>query len=145
MFGEGNGGNIAIYAINIELVGISVDTQQSSGLFASLESGGIGNGGTIDLDTENLTIRDGAQIVANTFGEGNGGNLTVSATDIELIGTSTNGQFSSSLFASVEPEAIGNGGTINLDTENLTIRDGAQIVANTFGEGNGGNLTVSAT
>jgi len=143
MFGEGNGGNLTISAKNIELIGTTADRQVSSGLFASLDSGGIGNGGAIDIDTENLTIRDGAEITTNTFGEGNGGDLTISATNIELIGTAD--AISSGLFALVEPEAIGNGGMIDIDTESLTIQDGAQIATNTFGEGNGGDLTISAT
>ncbi|NES06729.1 MAG: filamentous hemagglutinin N-terminal domain-containing protein, partial [Okeania sp. SIO2F4] len=143
-FGEGNGGNIAISATDIELIGTSADGV-SGGLFASVEPGGIGNGGAIDIDTESLTIRDGAEITTNTFGEGNGGDLTISATNIELIGTATNGQVSSGLFAVLDSGGIGNGGAIDIDTENLTIRDGAEIATNTFGEGNGGDLTISAT
>ncbi|MDJ0516792.1 MAG: ShlB/FhaC/HecB family hemolysin secretion/activation protein [Trichodesmium sp. MO_231.B1] len=145
MFGEGNGGNLTISAKNIELVGTTADGQVSSGLFASLELGGIGNGGAIDIDTESLTIRDGAEITTNTFGEGNGGDLTISATNIELIGTGTNGQVSSGLFAVLDSGGIGNGGAIDIDTESLTIRDGAEIATNTFGVGNGGDLTISAT
>ncbi|NEQ77773.1 MAG: filamentous hemagglutinin N-terminal domain-containing protein [Okeania sp. SIO2C9] len=144
-FGEGNGGNLTVSATDLEIIGTDADSQMVSGLFASVQLGGVGNGGSIDLDTENLTVGDGGQINTVTFGEGNGGNLIISATNIELIGTSADGQFSSGLLASLEPEAIGNGGNIEIETENLTIRDGAGIVANTFGEGNGGNIAIYAT
>jgi filamentous hemagglutinin family protein len=144
-FGNGNGGNLTITATDIELIGRSADGQFPSSLGASVAPGAIGNGGSLTINTQNLRVREGAQISASTFGNGDGGNLTVTATDIELIGHSADGQFPSSLQALVAPGARGNGGTLTINTQNLRVQEGAQIFTSTFGNGDGGNLNVTAT
>ncbi|WP_413168087.1 filamentous hemagglutinin N-terminal domain-containing protein [Capilliphycus salinus ALCB114379] len=136
-FGNGNGGNLIIMATDVEIVG------NFSGLFASVQPQATGNGGTLIIDTQRLSVQDGAKISTSIFGNGNGGNLIIMATDVELIGTSVDGQSSSGLFASVEPGATGNGGTLKLNTQDLSVRDGAQVLTETFGNGNGGNLTIN--
>ncbi|NES79654.1 MULTISPECIES: S-layer family protein [Okeania] len=40
--------------------------------------------------------------------------------------------------------AVGNGGTITVNTENLRLQDGAQINARSRGGGDAGNITISA-
>jgi len=130
--GEGNGGNITVNAQNIILEGFS------SGLFTQVNPGATGAGGNLSLETNFLSITNGAQISTNTFGVGNAGNLTVKSQNITLDG------FASGLFARVTPEATGAGGNLSLDTNSLSITNGAQISASTFGGGNAGNLTVKS-
>ncbi|MEA5495853.1 two-partner secretion domain-containing protein [Limnoraphis robusta] len=142
--GQGEGGNLTVTATNVEVVGRSADGQVSSALAASVQPGAIGNSGTLTINTQNLSVREGAQISTGTFGNGDGGNLTVTATDVELVGTSSDGQLPSGLFASVEQGATGNGGTLTLNTQRLSVREGAQIQTGTSGNGDGGNLTVTA-
>ncbi len=142
-FGEGNAGDLTISAQGIELTGTSPDGRFPSGLLAQVNTGAEGNGGTLNINTERLLVRDGAQIGATTFGMGNAGNLNISTTDVELIGTSTIGE-PSGLFTLVETEAEGNGGILNINTERLLVQNGAQIATSTFGQGNGGNLIISA-
>jgi large exoprotein involved in heme utilization and adhesion len=89
-------------------------------------------------------VKDGAQISAAIFGNGNAGNLTVTATNIELVGTSIDGQFPSSITTVSLGKESGNSGTVTLDTQRLFVQDGAQISTATFGPGNAGNLTVTA-
>ncbi|MEL7039861.1 MAG: hypothetical protein AAFO04_30330, partial [Cyanobacteria bacterium J06592_8] len=144
-FGNGNAGDLTVTATDVELVGTTADGEFPSNLGASVELGATGKGGTLTLNTQGLSVRDGAQISTGTSGDGDGGDLTITATNVELVGTSTNGQSSSLLEASVQPEAIGNGGTLTLNTQNLSVRDGAQISTSTFGNGDGGDLTVTAT
>ncbi|MEA5546974.1 filamentous hemagglutinin N-terminal domain-containing protein [Limnoraphis robusta CCNP1324] len=137
-FGNGDGGNITVTANDVEVIGTTADGQFPSGLFASVQPGATGKGGTLTLNTQRLSVRDGAQIQTGTRGIGDGGNLTVTATDVELVG-------GSQLGASVQPEATGNGGTLTLDTQRLSVREGAQIFTGTFGNGDGADLTVTAT
>ncbi|NER06419.1 MAG: S-layer family protein, partial [Okeania sp. SIO3C4] len=89
---------------------------------------------------------------AGTSGVGSSGDLTVRATEIELVGRAENGGLPSSILASVEDlrnlslgVGSGDGGNAFIETERLTILDGAEISASTFGDGKAGNLTVSAT
>ena len=123
-FGSGDGGNLTVNASSVELV--------SAGLFANVESSG--NGGSLQIVTDSLLATEGAQISVSTFGSGDGGNLTVNASSVELIGAG--------LFTSVEPESSGDGGNLQVVTEQLVATEGAEISTSTLGSGNGGNINI---
>ena len=110
-------------------------------------SGNTGSAGDVRIQTGSLTIRSGAAIESSAVsGAGQGGNLTVSATEfVELIGLSPDGSAPSALFAQVYPDAKGSAGNLTVETRRLTVRDGAQVNASTAGEGGAGNLTVRAS
>ncbi|NJO98003.1 MAG: filamentous hemagglutinin N-terminal domain-containing protein, partial [Pleurocapsa sp. CRU_1_2] len=104
-----------------------------------------GTAGNLTIDTNDLIVSNGGQIGAVTFGQGDGGNLTVRASNIELEGASSDGQFSSGLFTTVESQAQGNGGNLTINTDNLSLRDRAQVSGSTLGQGDAGNILVNAT
>ncbi|BAY29253.1 filamentous hemagglutinin outer membrane protein [Nostoc carneum NIES-2107] len=139
-FGEGNAGNLTVSAREfVELLGRTADDQFSSALLTSSEDGATGDGGNLTVETGRLILRDGSQIGAGTLGNGNGGSLKVLAREsVELIGDF------SGLFTSVNPNALGNGGDLTVETGRLILRDRALISSATNGEGNAGNLKVSA-
>ncbi len=145
-YGDGDTGNIKVDADYLELFSGS-SILDSSGLFTL--AFGKGNGGDIDIDANNIVVDLGAQAGTITFGSGDGGNLFARANQIELVGTSPSGIPSSFLanvdfLANVESEAPGNGGQLNIETEFLSITDGAQVAVTTFGNGNAGILDVKA-
>ncbi|MBW4480392.1 MAG: S-layer family protein [Tolypothrix brevis GSE-NOS-MK-07-07A] len=143
-FGEGLAGTLAVTASDsVELSGES--TLFSSGLFT--QSQAMGAAGNLIIDTKRLTVRDGAMVSASAFSRGSGGNLIVTAQDaIELSGTSpTDSIFPSGLFSQVLPQATGSGGNLTITTDRLIIRNGAQIGASTFGEGQGGTIALNAS
>ncbi|WP_332700015.1 hypothetical protein, partial [Halalkalibacter lacteus] len=80
--------------------------QVPSGLFALAQPYSTGNAGDLAIKTNSLLVKDGAWVSANTFGAGKGGNLTVDAQDVQIIGISANGN-PSSLFASAYPDSTG--------------------------------------
>ena len=139
--GEGDAGNLTVSARNIEMIGTETE-RVNSGLYAVVDREGKGNGGDLTVRVaESLTLQDGAKISTNTFGEGDAGNLTVSARNIEIIGGGT----LSGLFAQVAPEGKGNAGNLTVEAqESLTLRNRGFISASTFGQGDAGNLIVSA-
>ena len=139
-YGIGNTGNIKVNADYIELFSGS-RVLGSSGLFTLVF--GTGKGGDINLEADNISIINGAQAATITFDQGDGGNLIAKSNQLELVGTSP-GQAPSSLFTIVEFGATGNGGTLNIETESLSISQGAQLAASTFGDGNAGILNVDA-
>ncbi|MBW4628831.1 MAG: filamentous hemagglutinin N-terminal domain-containing protein [Brasilonema octagenarum HA4186-MV1] len=143
-FGSGKGGNLTVDASDVQLIGESADRQFSSGLFASANLNSTGDAGDLTMKTNTLLVRDGAQVGAGTFGSGKGGNLTVDASNVQLIGESADNRVSSSLFASAGPDSTGNAGDLTIKTNTLLVRDEAQVTAGTFGSGKGGNLTVDA-
>ncbi|MEH2246736.1 two-partner secretion domain-containing protein [Nostoc sp.] len=108
----------------------------SSGLFSATY--GAQNAGSIIINTGKLRIYGGATISTSSEGifktssnqfipaTGNGGNLTVNASEsVELIGTSPTGSKLSSLFSGTQ--GTGNGGNLTLTTKRLIIKDGAAI------------------
>jgi filamentous hemagglutinin family protein len=133
---KGNAGNLRIQAQLVEITGSNSTASPPSGLFASADRGSSGDGGNLTLTTDRLQLANGGQILASTFGVGNAGNLTLQAQSIE--------SFSSLLAVSVERGATGDGGNLTLITDRLRLADGGQIAAQTFGEGNAGDLRIQA-
>ncbi len=159
VFSSGQGGNITVNATEIELSGNStsenvfpeippliqsVRGEIPSSLLTTVLPGATGNGGNLTVNTQSLTLRDGALIGTGTFGSGQSGDLTVTATQINLVGTNPTDQLPSSLFTTVLLGATGNGGNLNIDTEILSLRNGGQIRAGTSGLGQSGDLTIIA-
>ncbi|HEY9708520.1 MAG TPA: filamentous hemagglutinin N-terminal domain-containing protein, partial [Oculatellaceae cyanobacterium] len=156
--GAGKGGNLTVRATEaVEVTGFA--EFRNPGLpTASIVVGSTiassvtrrqvtGNAGNLTIETARLTVKDGGQIVTATYGVGQGGNLTVRATDsVELIGTSrTNRLAISSLTATGGQNSTGKAGNLTIETRQLTIRDGATAtVANLAPTGEAGNLVVNA-
>ncbi len=143
--GTGNGSNVTITAS--ELLEMS-GTNPLNGLPSLLDSGtsGAGTGGGLFVNTKQLRLRDGAQVVSATFSSGSASIVSVNASEsVELIGASADGLFSSGLFSSSAVEATGDAGNLIINTGQLIIRDGAKVSSETSGEGRGGDLTVNAS
>jgi filamentous hemagglutinin family protein len=137
----GNAGNLTITANLIELSGTSANLETRSALLTA--TAGSGDAGDLQIDTNQLIVRDGAVILAATFREGSGGSLTINATDsIKLVGTA-----SDNLPSSLSSGTAGTGasGDLTLNTRALTIQDGAVVSVATYAQGTGGNLAVNAS
>ncbi|MBW4624675.1 MAG: filamentous hemagglutinin N-terminal domain-containing protein [Brasilonema octagenarum HA4186-MV1] len=131
-----------------------------------------GNGGNIEITTSQLSVTNGAALEASTFAQGNAGTIKVNAaanvtisdkisnlksglyvnsqsptgTAGDIIVTSPRVTLDNSGTLNAE-SATGNGGNINLQTDLLLLRRGAQI-STTAGtaqqRGDGGNITINA-
>ena len=144
-FDDGDGGTLSVNATeSVQVIGRSANGQSPSGLFVTASSESIGNAGDLSITTRELLVEDGGRVSANTRGKGNGGTLSVDATDsVQVIGRTVDGQFASALLT--QTEGIGNARELKITTGELIVKDGAFVSAGTFGEGNGGNLTVDAS
>jgi len=143
--GKVDGGTINVNASELlELTGTSADALNLSGLFAYAANNSTGNAGTINIKTNQLQVKNGAQILSDTFGQGNGGSINITAHQVEFTGTSADGNSLSGLFANAERGSTGNAGSVNLTTDSLRIANGAQLNSVTFGPGNGGSVNVTA-
>ncbi|BAB73605.1 filamentous hemagglutinin N-terminal domain-containing protein [Anabaena sp. FACHB-709] len=139
------GGTIKITAS--EFVKISGNTKDSrerpSGVFA--QTSGAGNAGSLIINTPVLFVQNGAVISATTLAnsQGNGGNITIKASDfIEISGSSPIGQFPSGLFA--RSRGSGNAGSILITTGQLNVRDRATVTVDALGTGNAGRIEINA-
>ena len=164
--GGGNAGNISISAGVLSILngsGVSTFTEESGAAgditvnaASLLMAGGsfmissalqAGTSGNIDLTIQGAAVLQGGAsmeetlISASPMSGGAGGNITLSAGSLQMLGTTS---ISASTFAS------GNGGNININVTGAAIINGegseenAEIASKTSGAGNGGNVTVTA-
>lgn len=175
---EGQGGEIAIdaprfvvgdsafiYAANLSSGrggDITIDADDSADVFDTQilvdqqapDTNG-GDSGDLTLNTAQLRL-DEATIAANVNGEGQGGVLSVSASEsIEMIGRRlvilrdpADGSFFGASVTSLNASVTSGGGSageLRVSTQRLTLRDGAAFFANSAGEGQPGNAIINAT
>lgn len=147
--GKDGNGIIRVQGNSVELIGFPVRLNTITTNEA--------NAGDIRINARKLVVRDGAQIISATSGNGAGGNLTVTTSEsVEIVGgfkTSSGNNRPSGLFSAAV--AVGKAGNITIKTSKLLIKDGAVISAESSGinqlsqflpaKGKGGNLTVNAS
>lgn len=154
----GTGSTITIVADSVEI--------RDSTLALDADRGSIGNSGDLRIEARTISLDDGASISTSTNGTGNAGVTDLRASESIRVNAST-------IAGAVESRAIGNGGTVSIQTpslrlsagstlqtqtegegfgstivlsvENLSLTEGAQISASTFGDFPGGNVTIRAT
>ncbi|MFB2892907.1 filamentous hemagglutinin N-terminal domain-containing protein [Aerosakkonemataceae cyanobacterium BLCC-F50] len=127
---QGNAGNV-----NITVSG-NVSFDQSS-IFSSVEKGGQGNAGSVEIEAGSILLTNEARLNVNNKVQGEAGNLQIQANRVTLNNE-----------AEVSAEtAKGNGGNINITTTDLLLRNGS-IISTSAGSdqapGNGGNITIQA-
>ena len=144
-FSSGAAGNLSIKALeSIEIIGNATNTSLGTGIDAGTE--GSGAGGNLLIETGQLSIQNGARIVTSTFGSGTAGNLSIKARDsIEIIGTLADGSSPSGFSTSAEVGSSGDGGSLSINTEKLSLQDGGRAISSTSGTGKAGNLNVEAS
>ncbi|MUG92522.1 filamentous hemagglutinin N-terminal domain-containing protein [Scytonema sp. UIC 10036] len=145
-FGQGDAGNITIDASN------TVSLTGNVTIFSTVERGGVGKGGNIDINAATLLLIDGAQLqtltrgASNTqpAGRGDAGNVNIKVRDAIDIAGEKNGLVSG-IGSLVQRGSEGNGGNITIDSGSFSLRDGAQLTAATLGQGSAGTIKVNAT
>jgi large exoprotein involved in heme utilization and adhesion len=156
---QGAGGNIEIDADTVEIIGTSSDRIFPSGLGSeTLAINSRAKAGNVTLNTRILNIRDGGIVSTQTFNQGEGGDLTVTASEsLNISGIAPRKIISgfaptdlsniSSFISALSTSTRGSGKAGNLkifDTGIIKIEDGGQISASTIGEGVGGNVEINA-
>ncbi len=141
-------GNIIIKGSDSVVIDGSGGTS-NSGLLHQVTGTATGEGQILKVETKNLTVNNGGQIVSQTLGLNQGANVEIDASEsITVEGVSLSeeaGNFSSSIFAQVRPGATGNGGKLSIATEKLVVKNGGQINSITRGIGNAGDLEIIAS
>ncbi|HIK13108.1 MAG TPA: filamentous hemagglutinin N-terminal domain-containing protein [Oscillatoriaceae cyanobacterium M33_DOE_052] len=157
--GGGNAGNIDINARDL----VQVSGRDAVGLKPTViqsDTRGAGRGGNISIDTRRLEVSDRAFISTSTFGSGAGGSINVRASEsVELLGIGY-GEFAEKVIQnffnrtiSLEDritgiytgtEGTGYAGNINVDTNQLLVRNGSILYTPTLASGIGGNIYIRA-
>ncbi|MBH8554937.1 filamentous hemagglutinin N-terminal domain-containing protein [Nostocaceae cyanobacterium CENA357] len=143
--GQGNAGNVRVSAKD------AVSLADNANIFSTVEAGGVGKGGNIDINASYFSLTNGAQLVTITRGafttqppgRGDAGNVNIHVTGAVDIAGQKNGLFSS-IFSNIQPGTVGKGGNITINSASFSLRDDAQLTTSTLGQGNAGNVRVSA-
>jgi filamentous hemagglutinin family protein len=146
--GAGHSGDIRIVAGDLRIDGEG----EVGGLLNDALEFSKGNSGTIELKVGSLTVANGGQIDASTRGEGNAGDVFVTAAKlVRLEGTPTviADTGGNELFTGISSQAgkgsKGTGGNVEVSAADLTLDTGAGISASTFSTGRAGNVKVNVT
>lgn len=107
-----------------------------SGIFAQTTQGSTGSAGNINIQTQQLILRNQGTIGTTTFGSGSAGNITIRANSV----LADNG----SIFSGVASGATGNSGTIALSAQSLDLINRGRIQALTLGPGRAGDIQIQA-
>jgi filamentous hemagglutinin family protein len=160
-----NGGNIKIYARDVNLVGDSklragietglgtpnsqggnieinatgtINLTDASFISNTLRKGAIGTSGDINITTGSLSLSKNSFLDASTFGQGNSGKVSIVAKDNILLAGG------SDIYSSSEEGSVGNGGSINIQTSSLSLAQGSELNTKTLGQGNAGSININA-
>ncbi|PLZ84512.1 filamentous hemagglutinin [Fischerella muscicola CCMEE 5323] len=153
-FGKGDAGNITINAPNgiVSFDGTEKRGLSTSAAFSTVEAGGEGKGGEINITARSLSLTSGGQLNTlvrgtnniNPGGIGDAGNVKLNISDrIDIAGVGDYG-IRSGIFSNVETGSTGNAGNIEIATGSLFVNDGGQLYSNTYTTGNAGNVTINA-
>jgi filamentous hemagglutinin family protein len=154
--GKGNAGNLTVNAsesveLNGELPEIDGNRGFPGGLFAQIDIA-EGKGGNLTINTQRLSVSDGSKIQVATFGKGDAGELTIRASQIDVIDTEAKDNiFFTGIFAGIQQDrfgstelAEGNAGKLTIETDRLSIIGSGRVEANNSGIGNAGDISITA-
>jgi len=140
---NGNGGILTVNADSVEISGTAPNGVTPSALASiTTRRNSTASGGEIRINTNQLTIQDGASVTASTANGGLGGNVLIKADSVIVTGTSENQLFGSSI--SVDALSNGKAGNLTIEANQLLVQDGGSVSASTFSTGNAGNITINA-
>jgi filamentous hemagglutinin family protein len=102
-----------------------------------------GNAGDIFVNTKTLEGIGSFQISSLTFGEGDAGKVSITAT--EKVSFDALGISGSGIGSAVYLTAKGNADDIIINTPSLSLSNSALLATSTIGKGNAGNIQINAT
>ena len=175
--GGGNGGDISVTARSL-LLDISAPVDPTTGLFSPIgifsDTAGVGRGGSITIAAGQLTLHNGAAVLAQSSGAGAGGRVAVSVSGALTVdsgaslGTvafavgnagdvsvSAAGPITIDMSVGALPSIlqgiasltfdIGNAGNVTVTAGTLSIVNNGEIASITFGQGNAGSVAAAAS
>ena len=155
--GQGNGGNVTINArelvsldgrgdniprfsdfFNSEVTRATALKSDVRGALLDGEDNGVGNAGTVEVNTKVFSFNDGAEILTPTSGIGNAGSIVINA--LETVDLDNQSQIISQVFSNGQGEA----GSIEINTDILSLNKSSRILSDTQQTGNSGDVLINA-
>jgi filamentous hemagglutinin family protein len=113
---------------------LTIDTKRLDvkGGLVSVRNLGTGDGGTLQIKADSISLDSKGSIAASTT-SGEGGNISLEARNVQLR--------HNSLISATVQSGQGNGGNITVKADTVALLEGSGITANAF-EGRGGKITI---
>ena len=143
--GEGESGNLSLNAERVDILGIISDKLISSEINTEVGINSTNNGGRLNIAANQLNIANGGQISSGTGGSGSGGDLEITADEIDIFGLSATNNLSSSISTSAaigNTSVTGDEGNLTIVSDRLAVADGGFIGSQTKGFGDSGDLQI---
>ena len=147
--GRGNAGNININVREAvfkagQRFNNNLNDFESSRVVSGVQGSAIGQAGDINITATDLfSVTDGALLSASSISQGNSGNITIIAPDVQLDGTGSDNL--GGIYSQILGNGTGQGGNIVIAAESLSLTNGATLTTNITGKGQGGNIRVTAS
>jgi filamentous hemagglutinin family protein len=145
-------GTIRVHAQDLTLFGDSSNPVIRTEFLGSESKSGIlsesflGQGSNIEVVATTVNLLTAGGLRTTTFGEGNSGNLSVEALQsIQVTGFSPRDRLNSVSIVQTVAFASGQAGSVSLNTGDLSITNGGQVLSGTQGTGNGGAISIAAS
>jgi filamentous hemagglutinin family protein len=141
------------FVSNISLLGENPITLKADHLIVEqntriLSGTALNAGGDTNISARIVEFRVGGSISTQTFGDGDAGNIHLTAMEsVHLLDdpfTTASGLFTTS-FGTPEFGSHGNAGNITIDTPRLEMTNGARINSTTLTAGRGGDVIITAS
>ena len=131
--------------IDINASGTILANGNESGIASVVRVTGNGNSGEINITTTDLSLTQGGEVSASTFGQGNAGKITINASGNILVDGQDQFGITSLISSRVGATGKGNSGGIVITTNDLSLTQGGKVDSSTFGRGNAGQITINAS
>jgi filamentous hemagglutinin family protein len=153
--GQGNAGNVIINVRDDVLIsGADSSGEYNSSIYTSIGEGATGNGGNIIIEARTLTLTGSGFLDAGVFsldagasspGQSKAGNIILNVRDtVTVAGFNATAGYPSGMSVATYKGANGQAGQLLINTNKLTVADGAYLNASTYNSSNGGDITVNA-
>jgi len=107
----------------------------------NVSGGANGVGGNLTINTPELTVEDGGEVVANAEADGAAGRIEVNATSVKVSGFNAESGGNSQIASSVESNTAGSGSVV-ITADTVEVSGGGAIAATTT-DGTAGNVNVT--
>jgi filamentous hemagglutinin family protein len=143
-YGSGKSGNATVNASDsVQVIGFSPLNPSLGSSIGSAVFRSSGDGGVVTVSAGRVSVLNGGNIASVNFGTGQGGSVTVNATESVEISGFVPRLFLSSSVAATSNNA-GNAGKVIINTSRLVLRDGGEVSTVTTATANAGAVTINA-
>lgn len=137
LFSQGTTGSINLTA------GDRIAFANKTLVYNTIDYGGGGRTGDVNIATGPLALTDGSQLIVGTRGPANTGSININARDTVSVDGIRDDK-GSGIYNIVDRVGIGNAGGINITTGSLLLTRGGVLYSYTNGQGNAGNVNINA-